>query len=187
MEYTKKVPSEGELPIYLYASDNGSAKVVPHDEAEGSQDWSEPRDESALSSTSDEQLPEPRPGGDEIGSSPYAKLPVVLKYKEIDNRAVRRTRNLLGNDLVSSVQNSSNGARDQSDEGPESFEMSGSGSNSIPSSGSDDSDLDGNLQVGLVGQQFQEGDGPIPDFVEDSDLDAIVTRQTIILYYREII
>jgi hypothetical protein len=185
MEYAKKVPSEGEHPIYLYTSDNTCAQVISHDEAEGSQGWSEPRDESALSSTSDEQLPEPRPAVDEIGCSPDTKPPVVSKYKEINNRAVRQTRHLLGSDLVHSVQNPSNGARDQSDEGPESFEMSESGSNSISSSSSDDSDLDGNPQVGLVGQQFQEGDGPIPDFDEDSDLDAIVTRQTIILYYRE--
>jgi hypothetical protein len=107
------------------------------------------------------------------------------KDEEINTGAVRRTRNLLSNDPVSNAQNSRYGANDESDEVPESLQQSGSESDSIPSSGSDDSELDGDLQVGLVGQQFQDDVGPIPDFDEDSDLDVIVSRHTIILYYRQ--
>ncbi|KAE9363830.1 hypothetical protein N431DRAFT_390007 [Stipitochalara longipes BDJ] len=174
MEPIKKVLSGGEHPIYLYGSDDGSAKVIVHDEAEESQAWSEPHDELALSSTSDEQVLDPRPSGEEIGAPPQRKLIVALRQKEIrvNNRAVRRTRHLLGSDLASNAASSSNGARDQSDEGLDSFEQSGSESESTPSSASDDLGL-GDHQVGLTGQQFQDGNEPIPDFNDDSDLDAV--------------
>ena len=182
MERIKEVLSEGEHPIYLYGSDDGSTRAIRLNEAEGSQDGSETHEESALSATSDEQLPDSPPRGGEIGASPDSKL---LVYNEIraKNRAVNRTRNLLVNDLVSSAPSSSNGARDHSDEGPDSSQQSGSDSDSISSTSSDNSDLDGNLQAG-VGDQFQDGDSPIPYFIEDSDLDEIV-RQTLILYRRQ--
>lgn len=180
MAHAWKVESEGHLPACLCTSDSGSAKLIPPGEAEGSQDWSEHRDESALPSTSDGQHLEPQSGGGKIGRSPEVKLPVALECREMDNGAVRETRNLLGNDLASSTPNSSSGTRDQTDDSPESLEEWGS--DSSLSDISDDSDLN-RLQVDAVGGQFQEGDGPILGLDEDSGLDATVTRQTIILYY----
>jgi len=124
MERIKKVLSKGDHPIYLYGSDNGSAREIAQDEADESQGWSEPHDESILSSTSDEQLLEARSGGGGIGASPGRKLVVASRSKEmrVSNRAVRRTRNLLGSDLAINAESSSNGASDQSDEGLDSFE-----------------------------------------------------------------
>src|SRR5450756_192573 len=118
MERIKEVLSGGEYPIYLCGSDDGSTKLIPPNEAEGSQNGSETHEESALSATSDEQFPDSPPRGDEIGASPDSKHLVALGYKEIreKTRAVRRARNLLVNDLVSNAPSSSNGARDHSDE-----------------------------------------------------------------------
>lgn len=182
MEHTPEVLSEGEHPIYLYPSYDGTAKLIAHAETEmeGSQAWSESHDESALSSPSDEQVPVPRLGGDEIESSPAVlsadrKLLAAFRFKEGNNTAVRRNRTL-GDDLVSNPQTSSNG--DESDEGQESFGKTESESESSHSSGSDDAESDGDLQVAQAGQQFQDRDGPNPDVAEDSDidLDAVVSR-----------
>jgi alkanesulfonate monooxygenase SsuD/methylene tetrahydromethanopterin reductase-like flavin-dependent oxidoreductase (luciferase family) len=181
MEPIKKVLSGGEHPIYLqYGSDDGSAEVAAHDEAEGSQGWSEPHDGLALSSASDEQDLATGSSGKDIGASPRRKLVVALKYKQVraNNRAVRRARNLLGSDLAS------RGARDRRNGSLESFENFGTDSESIASTSSEDPGLDGDLQVGQAGQQFQDGNEPIPDFNDDSDLDAIVSTDVFMASHR---
>jgi len=177
MEPIKKIISGGDHPIYLeqYGSDNVSAKGAAHDDAEGSQSWSESHDESAMSSASDE--PAPGSSGEELAASPRRKLIVALKYKEIrqNNRAVRRARNLLGSELASNDASSSNGSRKRNEEGLDYFEQSDTESDSIASNSSDDSGPTADPQVRVVGQQFQDGNEPIPDFNDDSDLDAIVS------------
>ena len=177
MEHRKKVLSEGEHPIYLHEIDDSSVKLITPIEAE-IQDLSEPRDESVLSSTSDERLPHPQPGVGEIGSSDR-ELSATLRLKEINSTAARRQNHNLGDDLVSSEQTSSNAVRDQSDEVTESSEQSSEECDSDLSYGGDESDLDGDVQIGLVGQQFQDGDDTIPDLMQDSVLNASVSRHII--------
>ena len=173
----KKIISEGDHPIYLeqYVSDDGSAEVVAHEEAEGSQSWSESHDDLAMSSASDEQGL--GSSGEEFGGSPRKKLIVTLRSKKIhpDSPAVRRARNFLGSDLPSNAASSSHGSRNREEEGLDSREQSDTESDSVGSYSSDNSRPDGDPQVGVVGQQFQDGNEPIPDFNDDSDLDAVVS------------
>jgi hypothetical protein len=178
MEHRKKVLSEGEHPIYLHEIDDSSIKLITPSEAE-IQDLSEPLDESVLSSTSDERLPHPQPCVGEIGSSPDRKLSATLRLKEISNTAARRRNRNHGDDLVSNGQTSSNGVQDQSDEVTESSEQSSEEYDLDLSYGTDESDLDGDVQIGLVGQQFQNGDETIPDLMQDSVLNAAVSRHII--------
>lgn len=177
MEHTPGVLSEGEFPTFSLNIEDVSAKSIVQDKIAESQDWSGPHDESALSATSDEQFSDTRPWGDEIRPSPRQKKLVVLRYKkkQVNSRAVRRARNLLGSELVSNATTSSHGTRESVD-GPDTSEQSGSDSESESSGASNDSELDENLQVGLAGKQFPDGDSPKPDFIEDADLDITVRR-----------
>jgi hypothetical protein len=181
MEHAKKVLSEEEHPIFLQ---EGRVKLIVPDDAEGSQAWSEPHDESVLSSTTDGQVPDPRPSEEEFGSSPDSRLSVALGYMEINSRAVGQNRNL-GDELVGNAQTSRNEAHDQSVEGPETFEKSGPEYDPSPSSSSDDWESDGDRQqrpaeYGQAGQHFQNGDGLVgPMVIDDSDLDAVVSGDII--------
>ena len=158
-----KVLSGGDHPIYLVgcgSDDEGSAKVVAHDEADGSQEWSESHDDSALSSVSDDQALSSRSDEEGLGASPPGK------QLRANNRLFRRTQKLLGSELASKEAHSQRNACFQS------LEQSESDSDSVTSSSGDDSGLERNLEVG---QQFQDGNGPIPGFIDDSDLDAVVS------------
>jgi hypothetical protein len=189
MEHAKKVPFGGEHPIFLHEIDEGSDKLIVSDDAEGSQAWSEPPDESVLSSTTNWQVPDPRPGEEEFGSSSDSRLSVESRYMEKNSRAVGQNRNF-GDELVGSAQTSSNEARDQSDKSSESFEKSGPEYDLIPSSSSDDSESDGDIrqrpaEYGQAGQHFQDGDGLVgPMVIDDSDLDPVVSGDIIELCCR---
>jgi hypothetical protein len=179
MEHQPRVLSAGEHPIHLYEIDVVSAKAIPHvavAEAEGSQAGTEYHGGSALSSPSDEVLSHSRFGEDEIESSPAVlslqrELSGTLGFKRRNNTAGQRNRNL-DHHLVSNAHTSSNG--DPSDEGLDSFGKTESGfdsSPSSPSSGSEDTESDGDLQVAQAGQQFEDGTVHNADVAEHSDID----------------
>jgi hypothetical protein len=188
MEPMKKIISGGEhpIPIYVeqYGSGNGSADEVCHEEADGSQSWSESHDDLAMSSASDEQAL--GSSGEEFGASPRKQLIVKLRCKEIrsNSPAVRRARNFLGGDLASNAASSSNGSRNHEDKGVESLDNSDTESNSFPSDSTHDSEQGGDPQAGVVGQQFQDGNEPMPDSIEDPELDAVVSLWIIIWKYQ---
>ena len=179
MEPVKKIISGGDqsIPIYLeqYGSGNGSADEVGHEEAEGSQQsWSESHDDLAMSSVSDEQAL--GSSDEELSASPRKQLIVRLRCKEIrpPSPAVRHTRRFLGSDLASNAGSSSNGSRNDEDKGVESFDNSDTESNSFPPDSTHDS-VPGDPQAGVVGQQFQDGNEPMPDSIQDPELDALVS------------